>query len=163
VMAVERITSENALQKYRDRGFTIVQDFSQGDFSFPIESRWIDDKHSWVVKLPSVDWTGPSNALAAPIPTDPVVATNWRLLRPSNPFIAFTIFSGYDLRYEYVIADLELLQHLRETMWRPLFAAYKEFDKWNGPNAEPITPEDSYAKRTWYVPPNHQARISIIH
>jgi hypothetical protein len=154
-MAKERITSEHVFQKYRDRGFTITQDFSHGDSSYPTESRWIDDRHSWVVKLPFVDWTGPSNALAAPMPTDPVAATNWRLLRPNNPFIAFTTFRGYDLRYEYVITDLELLQHLRETMWRPLFAAYKEFNKWNGPNADPLTPEDSYATRTWYVNLDH--------
>jgi hypothetical protein len=145
-----RKTTSRAYQKYQDRGFTMIKSFAKGDRAFPTKSRWIDDEHSWVIQLPDVDWTGPTTALSVSMSKDPVAATNWRLLRPSEPFITFFIFRGYDLRYDFVLTDLEFMLHIRETMWRPLLAEFKnwqEVTSTSGPVK--LTPEERYIKRRW--------------
>lgn len=112
-----------------------------------IGSRWIDDHRSWVIKFSDMLVEAPPpTPLSQPLRCDPVSATNWALLDQQEPFISYRVLPSSSLHYNYIVSDLELVAHLREKLWRFLFA---EDVKESGRGYSSLTSVDKYNIRVW--------------
>jgi hypothetical protein len=139
--------SKDAIGKYEARGWTFVKSFAKGSRAFPTGSRWITGKDSWTLSLSPLTADHGCHSptpSSKPLMQDPVVATNWSLLKPSDPFLAYRLFSGPHLHYDYVLTDLELFGHLRETMWRQQFTEYTKAKGSRG-----LSPQQRFQIREW--------------
>jgi hypothetical protein len=116
----------HAIQKYRDRGWRVMQQPSlRNEPFYAFGSRWIGDRHSWVIDLPPVPTVAPPpTPRSRPLADDPVAATNWTLINPLKPSIEYYTVTGADLQYDYVLSDLEVFVYLRESLWNHLLAQY---------------------------------------
>jgi hypothetical protein len=138
----------HAIQKYKDRGWRVMQQPSlRNEPLYAFGSRWIDDRYSWVIGLPPLSINAPPpTPLSRPLPQDPVAVTNWALINTSEPIIDYYVVTGADLQYDYVLSDLELFAHLREKLWHNLLAQYtREISK----ESRQLSPANQYRIRTW--------------
>jgi hypothetical protein len=135
------------VQKYVRRGWRMIDTVSSADErAYAVGSRWIDDEHSWVIKFPDSPDPHTPTPLSPALRDDPVVATNWALLDSVQPWISYRILQSSSLHYVYVMSDAELHAHLREKLWRNLFAEYM---KERGAGYSELTAQSKFNIRVW--------------
>ena len=104
-----------AIEKYEQRGWTMVYALDDSDMAFSLGPRWISDDSAWTISLNTTDVINPY----APLPIDPVVGSNWEVAR--HPIFGgvmdFTYVWGDALRYRYVSADMSLMHYLEELLY----------------------------------------------
>ncbi|KDQ52179.1 hypothetical protein JAAARDRAFT_139328 [Jaapia argillacea MUCL 33604] len=103
---------EKALEKYADRGWTMISQVSTIEEAstrspFSTTDRWIDDKFSWTIPLSMSGVVFPHlPALGSPpLLQDPTSMTNWVLRFDDNGkvFVEFDILRRTLLKYQYAI------------------------------------------------------------
>lgn len=94
------------------------------DLSFPSHSRWIDDGHSWTIRLDQTGLTPPPplSRLSPQLTRDPVACTNWALVRPGPsgfyPTVYYKLAQATWLRHRYALCDDALIEELTAGAWR---------------------------------------------
>jgi hypothetical protein len=102
--------SRPAVEKYEARGWTVYTYLGdKAEHLFPYGRRWIDDKHSWVIPLPSIPGDQPVSH------SDPIDTTSWHLIR-KGPTIDFNIVAGLLLDFAYVIDAADEHDTMRTSM-----------------------------------------------
>ena len=112
---------EEVYARYKRRGWTIIRDYSiiphitEDPSLIRTCRRWINDKWSWSIALPTdfEHLLPPLNSLTRPLSSDPVSISGWRLFSTGDGGPAETQFQnmgGVNLFYQYVFASSAVLR-----------------------------------------------------